>query len=57
MKKMCKDCLYYNKLKSEIESKRLKKTVICCDYREKPIIVKEVNKLTKCEMFSSVKPD
>lgn len=54
---MCENCLYYDKLKSKLESKRLKKKVIFCNYQNKPIDIKQVKTMVQCDLYSSSKPD
>lgn len=55
--KLCKDCIYFDKLRSRIESKQLGKKVIFCMYQNKTIEKKQANKMTKCDLFTSSKPE
>ena len=55
--KLCKDCIYFDKLRSKLESKQQGKKVYFCTYLNKAIDAKNIKKMTKCDMQYPEKPD
>lgn len=54
--KICESCIYFDKLRSKIESKRLKKKVFYCSRLNKTIDKEQFKKMTQCDLYSSSNP-